>query len=531
MDFKRRALIGALCGWAGALNAAQHSHRHSTAQLPPPTRPPRALPQQSEKFVSPLRIPGATGLMALVRADQPLRLVARYGRHTLFPGRPTDMLLHHLDLPGSAITNPVLRVKRGQNVDVTLANLTGEDTTIHWHGLTVDERNDGSGMHPVHHNESRAYQFKVFNRAGLYWYHPHPHDRTGAQVHLGLGSLFLVEDDDEDALRRELGLEFGDTEIPLMVQDKQVDDRNKIRFSMGEDDWIGNRMFVNWTPEPVLNARTCLYRFRILNGSNARTFLLAFVSAGRKIPFTLIGADGGLFDKPREVSETFFAPAQRLDVLIDFSKLVSGSTVRMTSLQYDPMENDGGPAIDPAIEHPGAPPLGDPVDLMLINIKVPVCATRTIPSTLSSLPALRKPTSPARRFRLHMDGPKWLINGYNFHDDMRAVKVRVRRGTVEHWDIRNDMKSMPHPMHLHGFQFQVLERRGSPAQVRKNAVTRTGLGPYDLGLHDTVLVWPGETVRIGIDFSQPFSGTQKYMFHCHNLEHEDQGMMLHFAVT
>jgi blue copper oxidase len=113
---------------------------------------------------------------------------------------------------------------------------------------------------------------------------------------------------------------------------------------------------------------------------------------------------------------------------------------------------------------------------------------------------------------------------------MNAMKVRVKRGAVEHWDITNDMKSMPHPMHLHGFQFHVVARRKSPSQVRRLALTPAGLAAQDLGLQDTVLVWPGETVRIAIDFAQPFGGTQKYMFHCHNLEHEDQGMMMNFAV-
>jgi len=113
---------------------------------------------------------------------------------------------------------------------------------------------------------------------------------------------------------------------------------------------------------------------------------------------------------------------------------------------------------------------------------------------------------------------------------MNAVKLRVARGSVETWEIRNDAKSMPHPMHLHGFQFRVLSRKGSPAQVKRHAITPLGLTAQDLGWLDTVLVWPGETVAIAIDFSQPFTGEQRYMFHCHNLEHEDQGMMLAFAV-
>ena len=125
----------------------------------------------------------------------------------------------------------------------------------------------------------------------------------------------------------------------------------------------------------------------------------------------------------------------------------------------------------------------------------------------------------------------WFINGRNFHRDGHAPAFAVQRGAREVWEIRNAMTSMPHPIHVHGVQFRVVERRISPQDVRSRQVAAGGLGPQDLGCNDTVLVWPGETVRIAIDFSAPFEGTQQYMLHCHNLEHEDMGMMLTFAVT
>ena len=92
------------------------------------------------------------------------------------------------------------------------------------------------------------------------------------------------------------------------------------------------------------------------------------------------------------------------------------------------------------------------------------------------------------------------------------------------------MMSMPHPMHIHGFQFQVLQRLNSPLAVRRLAINNQGLLATDNGLKDTVLVWPGETVRIAIDFSHNFPGTQLYMLHCHILEHEDNGMMMNYEV-
>ena len=114
---------------------------------------------------------------------------------------------------------------------------------------------------------------------------------------------------------------------------------------------------------------------------------------------------------------------------------------------------------------------------------------------------------------------------------MVAAPIEVARDSTEVWLLRNYHTSMPHAMHLHGFQFEVVERETSPDAVRALAGDERGRLPTDLGRHDTVLVWPGESVRVAIRFAMPFSGPQVYMFHCHNLEHEDGGMMLGVRVA
>ena len=478
----------------------------------------------------PLRLPAAGGgLMGVLPLDGPVRLEARTDRQPLFDGRSTDLMAYRVQASGRELFNPLLLARRGQTVDVTLANRLGEDTTIHWHGLAVDERNDGSGMFPVRHGDEYVYRFRLENRAGLYWYHPHPHHRTGAQIHQGLGGLLLVSDAEDDALRRELGLAIGETEIPIVIQDKRVDARNRLRYEMGEDDWIGNRMLTNYTAEASLATRACLHRFRLLNGSNSRSYLIAFRQSDRLLPYKLIGTDGGLLARPVDIDRCFLAPAQRIDVLVDFGELLAGSSVVMASLPFDPMDNDGR-AEASGMEHPGAPPPGSPLELLRIELAHSPCAPAKGPSVLGDLPVASRNAARVRRFRLHIDGVRWMINGYNYRDDMHAVKERVARGSREIWEISNDTRSMPHAMHVHGFQFRVVERRKSPPPVRALARGARGLMPQDEGLQDTVLVWPGETVAIALDFAQPFSGTQRYMFHCHNLEHEDQGMMLNFAV-
>ena len=133
----------------------------------------------------------------------------------------------------------------------------------------------------------------------------------------------------------------------------------------------------------------------------------------------------------------------------------------------------------------------------------------------------------ARRLAITAGMTKWYVDGKEY--DMKSFPIVVKRGSREVWEISNAEASMPHPMHIHGFHYRVLERRGTPDQAALVAGDE-GLLPTDLAAKDTILVWPGETVSVEIDFSHSFSGSQDYVFHCHNLEHESAGMMLNFRV-
>jgi FtsP/CotA-like multicopper oxidase with cupredoxin domain len=501
-------------------------------RVPPP--PPHRDPPGGERFVQPLRLAGARGLLAEVRASRPIELVARVDPLPVFPGRASNVWNYAARIDGREVADPLLVVRRGDILDATLHNRLGQDTTIHWHGLHVDEANDGSGLHPVHHEQRYRYRFRVDNRAGLYWYHAHPHFHTGEQVHQGLAGLLLVEDDQELALRRRLDLPWGVRDIPLLIADKQLGRKNVLAYKTGADDWIGNRVLVNWTPEPRLEVQRALHRFRLANLSNARMFNPAFVVRGKPIPFWLIGTDGGLLSAPQRVTDCYLAPAQRLDVLVDFSALAAGDRVRLRSLAYDPMENDAAAAgEDPMLEHPGAAPMGAELDLMELHVKGGAPTRADIPRVLAPIGAVRADgAATTRRFRFRIsDSGRWMINDWNFLLDGHASAFRVRRGDVEAWEFTNEFRSMPHPIHVHGFSFRVLGRSKSPPQVARRFVDRrAGLLAQDLGWLDTVVVWPGERVRILVDFAQPFAGDQTYMLHCHNLEHEDQGMMVAFTV-
>ena len=154
--------------------------------------------------------------------------------------------------------------------------------------------------------------------------------------------------------------------------------------------------------------------------------------------------------------------------------------------------------------------------------------TAAVPERLSTLPAIRPSSDDDRPLRLGFAKGRWRINDLVY--DAGATPIVVVRDTVETWLIRNYHTSMPHAMHLHGFQFRVLSRETSPDQLTPLVVDGNGRLATDLGQKDTILVWPGESVKIAIDFAHPFAGPQIYLFHCHNLEHEDGGMMLRVQV-
>ena len=152
-----------------------------------------------------------------------------------------------------------------------------------------------------------------------------------------------------------------------------------------------------------------------------------------------------------------------------------------------------------------------------------------LPEVLSRFDDIQVSRAKARPWKLGWNGKDWLLNGKTFQ--MSEVVATVSRNDVEIWELQNESQGMPHPMHIHGFVFQVLSRQTSPKQQAELAVDRFGRAASDLGWKDTVLVWPGESVRLAIDFKHPHAGAQTFMFHCHNLEHEDKGMMVNFRVA
>jgi blue copper oxidase len=497
----------------------------------------------------PLFIPGAGGLFGRLAPDGvPLRM--RAAAVATRPGALAYLVEHR----GRRFVNPTLVLRRGERVRIDFDNALREPTIVHWHGLAVDTRNDGAGMTLAAPGERYAYDFDVRDRGALYWYHPHPHGMTGAQAYRGLFGMLEVEDEDERRLRSALDLVPGKTEVPLVLQDRRGND-----YTAADADrmhgFLGDAVYVNGTACPYLDVASRIYRFRILNASNARTYRLGLRTAdGKRVPLSLIGGDGGLLPSPIACSEAFVASAERIDILVDLSDAGVGDTLILETGAFDPMHmemgtaaaapgvvdhtamghamppSDESPVIDhAAMAHGGGFAEGAQRALLQLRVRKRVAYAARIPAQLSTISPIAVADATDRSLRLGFAKGRWRINDRVFV--MGETPIEVKRDTVETWLIRNYFNSMPHAMHLHGFHFQVLERQTSPEQIAVLKVDSEGRLATDLGWKDTVLVWPGESVRVAIDFSMPFADAQTYMVHCHNLEHEDGGMMLGVKVA
>lgn len=507
-------------------------------------------PVAAENFQQKLFIPGASGPFGVLDVVAPLKIRATAASFPLLPGpapqAPSPFLLYQTEHAGQAYQNPILRIESGARFTASLDNALTEPTIIHWHGLHTPAKMDGHPSDTIGPGARYDYDFTVPNRGGTYWYHTHAHELTAKQAYNGLASFFLVDDDDQRKLAKALDLKLGVTDLPLVIQDKQFDAQGKLVYRPNAHEsmmgWLGDIVLANLTPNAahVVTPRT--YRLRLLNGSNARIYRLAFVKSDTVLPFTVIGTDGGLIERPEAVTEAFLAPGERLDVLFDAAQAQPGEIVFLKSLAFDPMENEGEGGGMVGMNSQGNHrmsqmmagmgssrlPLGAAFNVLKLSVTAGDRVVTTLPTVLSEIKPIRTEGALERKIELSMQAMRFLINGLTFR--MNEIAFEVKRGAVEIWSISNPTVGMPHPMHIHGFSFQVLERLNSPPQWSATARFGKGRAVGDLGWKDTVLVWPGETVRIAIDFAHDFPGSQTYVFHCHNLEHEDAGMMINFRV-
>lgn len=413
-------------------------------------------------------------------------LTAQEGTTELLPGKPTKTW----GFNGSYL-GPTLRASRGEEVRVNVHNHLDEMTTVHWHGMHIPARFDGGPHQPIRPGATWSPYWRIDQPAATLWYHPHPHGKTEDHVNRGLSGMFILDDPDS-AVADRLPHAYGVDDIPLIVQDKRLDDDGDI-----QNGGLGGDVLVNGTYGPYLNVTTEKVRLRILNASVKRVFEFGF-SDNRE--FTMIASGGGLLPEPEPMNRVLLSPAERAEVTVDMKP---GEHVVLRSYPPDLGTNwfedrfVGG---------------SDEFDVLQLRAADELNPSPEIPDHLAPAPDLDVDDAHVRTFQ--MQGRK--INGKKM--DMSRIDETVPLGATEIWEVTNTDGSY-HNFHVHDVQFQVLSIDGHPP------------GPALSGWKDTVFMAPGRTVRLAMQFTDYADPDSPYMYHCHLLQHEDNGMMGQFVVV
>ncbi|HEX7380970.1 MAG TPA: multicopper oxidase domain-containing protein [Nevskiaceae bacterium] len=457
--------------------------------------------------------------------------------YRLRAGTGTSELLAGLQTPtwgyNGAVLGPALVIPRGKPVRIAVKNHMDQPTTVHWHGAHVPGRMDGGPHSLIQPGATLEDHFTLDQPGATLWYHPHPHGTTGPQVYGGLAGLLLVD----DGVDRRLGLPhaWGVDDLPLIVQDRRIAADGMLLYMTRMMDIMGmegDRFLVNGREQPFVDVPAQWIRLRLLNGSNRRVYHFGF-NDGRA--FHAVASDAGLLAHPVTLKRLRLFPAERAEILVDLrgargQTLVLASDVPADTHEMGRMAMGAGPA------H---------IELLQLRVGDATDHDGALPDALADLPAPQDgPVT--RRFALNMagmgggdmmrDGPLtdvtahsgpggmsmgiggrdiFSINGQFMR--MNVIDARIPRGVPEVWEARNAMM-MQHSFHMHGTSFRMLSRNGRPPPEEER------------GWKDVAALDPFDRVRLALRFDQPAGDAYPFMYHCHMLEHEDNGMMGQFTV-
>ncbi|WP_433755857.1 multicopper oxidase family protein [Nocardia sp. CA-135398] len=447
----------------------------------------------SAEFDNELAIPPLA--QSRVRADgtRVFELEMRSGQREFRVGQATATWGFNGDYLG-----PTLRARRGEKVEVEVRNNLSEQSTVHWHGMHLPATMDGGPHQMVQPGSTWTPHWTVDQPAATLWYHPHPHGATEQHVRRGLAGMFLLDDEVSEGLS--LPNNYGVDDLPVIVQDvkfrgDQLDSSHGIFRDVG---FLGDRTMVNGTLTPYRNVDDELVRLRLLNASTARVYTFGFADDRR---FSLVGTDGGLLEHPAVLDRVRLSPGERAEIVVRVrpgERAVLRSTKLDAGLSFWTQRFAGGDDSFDILELRAASTLRPSPELP---------AALAYPSTPDGSDSVRE-----RNFELNLSG----INGSPMAMD--RIDLTVTRGTAETWAVHNN-DGMPHNFHIHDVQFRVLELNGAPPPA---ALT---------GPKDTIFLPPNATAKLAMRFDGPADPNSPYMYHCHLLWHEDQGMMGQFVVV
>ncbi|MFD3507952.1 multicopper oxidase family protein [Nocardia sp. NPDC058666] len=395
-----------------------------------------------------------------------------------------------------SVLGPTVRARRGEKVAFAITNDLPEPTSVHWHGMHLPAKYDGGPHQMIAPGASWAPEWTVQQQAATLWYHPHPHGATEKHVQRGLSGLFLVDDDEANAL--DLPKDYGVDDIPLVIQDRRFNADGTLNETDSTDiGLLGDTIITNGIANAHLPVTTERVRLRILNGSSGRLYNLSFADNRE---FQLIATDGGLLTKPVALKTIQLSPGERAELVVT---LRAGENVTLRSL---PITERAG--VDNAAEYG----LDDTFDILTLRAATSLRTSAALPAALIPMRALAAAnTPPTRAFELQW----FMIN--NQRMDMNRIDMTIPVNTTEVWTVRNK-DNWPHNFHVHDVQFQVLAIDGNPPP------------PALSGWKDTVYTTPGATYTLAMHFADHTDPTFPYMYHCHLLHHEDKGMMGQFLV-
>ena len=458
-------------------------------------------PVQAGGFTSPLPIPPLLENQDTSGKTASFAMDVQQGKMSFFPGNKTATMGYNGDFLG-----PTIRVRNGQRFRINVNNRLPQVTTLHWHGLHVPAQWDGGPRQPIPARTTWNPDFTINQEAATLWYHPHAMGLTGEQVYYGLAGLFLIEDEVSDGL--DIPKTYGVDDIPLVIQDRRFFKNGQFAYTQNMHDVIngviGNNLLVNGAMQPALTVPPGQVRLRLLNGSNSSIYRIAFDD---RRTFHIIASDGGFLERPVPMSSVLLSAGERAEIIVDFSK---ESSFAVISLLVEQMGGSSFEAMRIAVN--GTAPVSTMVRTLRSVEKIPESEAINVRGFIMETMSMG-----GGRMGMGMMGRRLTINGKKM--DINRIDEQVKLGSTEIWEITNRsamMMSMPHSMHLHDVQFQILSRNGRIPQ------------PHEQGRKDTVLIMPGETVRI-ISRFRDYTGV--YMYHCHLLEHEDDGMMGQFEVV
>jgi len=463
-----------------------------------PTPTPTVTPEAGALFIPPT----LTGTLSGGRIHYDLTMDE--GTHDFGTGDSTTTAGYN-----GSILGPTLIMQDGDDVTVNVTNDLADTTTTHWHGLHLPAISDGGPHSDFDPGDTWVAEWTVDQAAATFWYHPHLHGTTQAQVYSGLAGFLIVQDTAEAALT--LPRTYGVDDIPLLLQDKtftagrQLDNENLAEEMMVN----GVLSEVSGANHAFLEAPAQMVRFRALNGSNQRVYELG-TSDSRTL--YQIATESGLLATANAVTRLRIAPGERMEFMLDLTGDLNDVFTLMSFGSELPNNIPGGGG--------GGNPLNS-ADFDILEIRVvaqTASPVTTIPGSLITHPTWDPNDVDVNRTIVMGGGGGggFTLNGNSF--DIGVINDSVSLNDVEIWTIQNDTGTS-HPLHLHDMHFFILDIDGNPPPA------------YLSGPKDTVLVQPDLDVRFitqFLDFSDP---SFPFMYHCHILPHEDGGMMGQFVVT